>query len=66
MLLRSELPPFAQQSIGGKAKAQEVNRALMPFVDVIIGNEEDFTAALGYSVREWMKTFPAHHANFRR
>jgi 2-dehydro-3-deoxygluconokinase len=38
------------QSIGGKAKAQEVNRALMPFVDVLIGNEEDFTAALGYSV----------------
>jgi 2-dehydro-3-deoxygluconokinase len=35
---------------GGKAKAQEVNRALVPFVDVLFGNEEDFTAALGIPV----------------
>lgn len=38
------------KSIGGKARAQEVNRALAPFVDVMIGNEEDFTAALGFEV----------------
>ena len=38
------------KSIGGKAKAQEVNRRLAPLVDVMIGNEEDFTAALGFSV----------------
>jgi 2-dehydro-3-deoxygluconokinase len=38
------------KSIGGKAKAQEVNRRLAPLVDVILGNEEDFTAALGFSV----------------
>ena len=38
------------KSIGGKAKAQEVNRKLAPLVDVMIGNEEDFTAALGFSV----------------
>jgi 2-dehydro-3-deoxygluconokinase len=38
------------KSIGGKAKAQEVNRRLAPYVDVILGNEEDFTAALGFSV----------------
>src|ERR1700756_1190658 len=38
------------KSIGGKAKAQEVNRRLAPFVDVMLGNEEDFTAALGFSV----------------
>ena len=38
------------KSIGGKAKAQEVNRRLAPFIDVMLGNEEDFTAALGFSV----------------
>lgn len=38
------------KSIGGKTRAREVNRALAPFVDVMIGNEEDFTAALGFDV----------------
>jgi len=38
------------KSIGGKAKAQEVNRRLAPLVDVMLGNEEDFTAALGFTV----------------
>src|SRR5947199_9850849 len=38
------------RSIGGKARAQEVNRELAPLVDVMIGNEEDFTAALGFQV----------------
>jgi 2-dehydro-3-deoxygluconokinase len=38
------------KSIGGQAKAREVNRQLMPLVDVLFGNEEDFTAALGFSV----------------
>jgi 2-dehydro-3-deoxygluconokinase len=38
------------KSIGGKSKAQEVNRRLAPFVDVMLGNEEDFTAALGFAV----------------
>src|SRR5438270_2838661 len=38
------------KSIGGKAKAQEVNRSLAPYVDVMLGNEEDFTAALGFAV----------------
>jgi 2-dehydro-3-deoxygluconokinase len=37
-------------AIGGKKKAQEVNCSLAPLVDVMIGNEEDFTAALGFSV----------------
>lgn len=35
---------------GGRAKAHEVNRALLPFVDVLFGNEEDFVAALGYEI----------------
>ncbi|MFL6275409.1 MAG: PfkB family carbohydrate kinase [Blastocatellia bacterium] len=38
------------KSIGGKARAQAVNRQLAPLVDVMIGNEEEFTAALGFEV----------------
>jgi 2-dehydro-3-deoxygluconokinase len=38
------------KSIGGMAKAQEVNRMLAPMIDVMLGNEEDFTAALGFAV----------------
>lgn len=33
---------------GGKARAQAVNRAIVPHVDVLFGNEEDFSAALGF------------------
>jgi len=39
------------KSIGGKSKAQETNRRLAPLVDVMLGNEEDFTAALGFEVK---------------
>jgi 2-dehydro-3-deoxygluconokinase len=42
--------PSLWRSVGGQSRAQEVNRALAPFVDVMIGNEEDFTASLGYEV----------------
>src|ERR1700736_2020745 len=42
--------PSLWKSIGGKAKAQAVNRRLAPLVDVMLGNEEDFTAALGFPV----------------
>jgi len=38
------------KAIGGKKKAQEVNRAVAPFVNVMIGNEEDFEAALGFEI----------------
>ena len=38
------------KSIGGKKRAQEVNRELAQYVDVMLGNEEDFTAALGFAV----------------
>ena len=38
------------KSLGGKSRAQEVNRSLAPLVDVMLGNEEDFSAALGYQV----------------
>ena len=42
--------PFLWNLIGGKARAQEVNRELAKYVDVMIGNEEDFTACLGFEV----------------
>jgi 2-dehydro-3-deoxygluconokinase len=38
------------RSIGGQARAQEVNRSLMPLVDVLFGNEEDFSAGLGFEL----------------
>ena len=39
------------KAIGGKAKAQEVNRELVRKVDVLLGNEEDFTAMLGVKIK---------------
>jgi len=38
------------KSIGGKTRAQEVNRALVKKVDVLFGNEEDFSAMLGMEI----------------
>lgn len=38
------------KSFGGRPRAQEVNRELASCADVMIGNEEDFTSALGYTV----------------
>ena len=42
--------PSLWDSIGGHAKAQEVNKEIAKYVDVMIGNEEDFTACLGFEV----------------
>jgi len=39
------------KSIGGKARAQEVNREIVRKVDMLLGNEEDFTAMLGVSIK---------------
>ncbi len=39
------------KSIGGKAKAQEVNREIVRKVDVLLGNEEDFSAMLGIAIK---------------
>jgi 2-dehydro-3-deoxygluconokinase len=39
------------KSIGGKARAQEVNRELVRKVDVLLGNEEDFSAMLGIALK---------------
>lgn len=42
--------PSLWKTIGGINGAQEVNKRLAKYVDVMIGNEEDFTACLGYEV----------------
>ena len=42
--------PSLWQAIGGVQRAREVNRRLARNVDVMIGNEEDFTACLGLEV----------------
>jgi 2-dehydro-3-deoxygluconokinase len=42
--------PSLWKSIGGQKRAQEVNKEIAKYVDVMIGNEEDFTACLGFHV----------------
>ena len=42
--------PSMWSAIGGKEKAQEVNKEVASYVDVMIGNEEDFTACLGFEI----------------
>jgi 2-dehydro-3-deoxygluconokinase len=42
--------PSLWHARGGRERAVEVNRQLVPYVDVLLGNEEDFTAALGFDV----------------
>jgi 2-dehydro-3-deoxygluconokinase len=44
--------PSLWNGIGGKVRAQEVNRRLAPLVDVMIGNEEDFSAGLGFPAQD--------------
>ncbi|MBO5900111.1 MAG: sugar kinase [Lentisphaeria bacterium] len=42
--------PSLWKSIGGTERAREVNREIAKYVDVMIGNEEDFTACLGLEI----------------
>jgi 2-dehydro-3-deoxygluconokinase len=42
--------PSLWKAIGGEKRAREVNREIAQYVDVMIGNEEDFTACLGLEV----------------
>ncbi len=42
--------PSMWSAIGGRAKAQEVNKEAARYVDVMLGNEEDFTACLGLEI----------------
>lgn len=55
------------RDIGGQKKAREVNRAIASYVDVMLGNEEDFTAALGFEVTGVDKSYSSlDPTNFRR
>lgn len=42
--------PSLWNDIGGKEKAQTVNKEIAKYIDVMIGNEEDFTACLGFEI----------------
>lgn len=42
--------PSLWTALGGPARAAEVNRRLVEHVDVLLGNEEDFTVALGFEI----------------
>jgi 2-dehydro-3-deoxygluconokinase len=55
------------QDVGGQKKAMQVNRAIAPYVDVMLGNEEDFTAALGFEVKGLDKGYSKlDPANFKK
>lgn len=59
--------PSLWASRGGLSAAREVNRALAEYVDVMIGNEEDFTASLGFSVPDAVGDLSdLDSANYRR
>jgi 2-dehydro-3-deoxygluconokinase len=45
------------RGVGGKTRARDVNRRLVRLVDVLIGNEEDFVAALGCEVDDLAADF---------
>ena len=42
--------PSLWKGIGGPEKARTVNRELVSLVDVLFGNEEDFSVALGFEI----------------
>jgi len=55
------------RDIGGQKKAREVNRAIAAYVDVMLGNEEDFTAALDFEVKGVDKSYSTlDPTNFKR
>ncbi|MFC0527903.1 sugar kinase [Phytohabitans kaempferiae] len=59
--------PSLWKAVGGKERAQEVNQRLARYVDVMIGNEEDFTASLGFEVPDTDESLSTLEvANFRR
>jgi 2-dehydro-3-deoxygluconokinase len=43
--------PSLWKTKGGPKRAQEINQQLAPYVDVLLGNEEDFTDCLGFEVK---------------
>ena len=72
--------PSLWKSNGGQEKAQQINREIAGYVDVMIGNEEDFSAALGFKLesaesgfkgldidnyKEMIRTVSAEYPNFK-
>lgn len=72
--------PSLWKTNGGQQKAQEINREIAQYVDVMIGNEEDFSAALGFKLesagkgfkgldinnyKEMIRTVAAEYPNFK-
>lgn len=72
--------PSLWKASGGVERAREVNKRLAPLVDVMFGNEEDFTACLGLEVegvdkglshlpvegyRRMIERASAEHPNFK-
>jgi len=72
--------PSLWKAIGGQDQAREVNRQLAQYVDVMLGNEEDFTACLGFEVqgvdesltnleivgfKQMIETAVKHYPNFK-
>ena len=59
--------PSLWKAVGGPERARAVNRRLAGLVDVMIGNEEDFTAALGFAVPDTDESLSdLDAANFKR
>ncbi len=59
--------PSLWKAVGGPERAREVNRRLARHVDVMIGNEEDFTAALGFEVPDTDESLSSlDTGNFKR
>jgi 2-dehydro-3-deoxygluconokinase len=59
--------PSLWKENGGSPKAIEVNRDIAQYVDVMIGNEEDFTKALGFEVENLDKNISKiDTANFKK
>ncbi|MDR0293301.1 MAG: sugar kinase [Oscillospiraceae bacterium] len=44
--------PSLWKGIGGQERAVEVNREIVRYADVCVGNEEDFSACLGYELED--------------
>ncbi len=54
------------QGIGGQTRAQAVNRRIAPLVDVMIGNEEDFSLGLGFETGCEVDSSPLDIGQFKR
>jgi 2-dehydro-3-deoxygluconokinase len=55
--------PSLWKSFGGQDQAKKINRTLARHVDVLLGNEEDFTACLGFDVADTSANFTALEPN---